>query len=316
MRSSDLLAFSTREYTYLCDEMCALASYERGTVEVRSFPDGERYQRIASSVEKRDVVLVGGTSSDTATLELYDLACTIVNYGAESLTLVIPYFGYSTMERAVRPGEVVTAKTRARLLSAIPPAYAGNRVLLLDLHVPGIAHYFEGHISPHHIDGKPLIKTAAKALAGDAPFVLACTDAGRAKWVEALANLMGVGASFVFKRRLDDRRTEVRAVSAQVQDRFVLIYDDMIRTGSSLINAAMAYRDAGARRIAALTTHGLFPGDALDTLRKSGLFETIIATNSHPRAHQLADDFLETLSVARLLVHAVGATSSKEDKAP
>lgn len=309
MRSSDLLAFSISDYVYLCDEMCALGRYERGEVEVRAFPDGERYQRIATPVEGRDVVLVGVTSSDAATLELYDLACAIVNYGAESLTLVIPYFGYSTMERAVRPGEVVTAKTRARLLSAIPPAYAGNRVLLLDLHVPGIAHYFEGHISPHHIDGKPLIKTAAKGLVGAESFVLACTDAGRAKWVEALANLMKVSASFVFKRRLDDRHTEVRAVSAHVQDQFVLIYDDMIRTGSSLINAAKAYRDAGARRIAALTTHGLFPGDALDRLRDSGLFETIVTTNSHPRAQQLADDFLQLHSVARLMVYAVGAES-------
>lgn len=309
MRSDQLLAFTTASYAYLCDGFRALGGFDRGEVEVRRFPDGERYQRITTPVSGRDVLMIGGTIGDSDTLELYDLACAMVKYGAESLTLVIPYFGYSTMERAVRSGEVVTAKSRARLLSSIPAAYAGNRAVLLDLHVSGIAHYFEGSLAPIHIYAKPLIKTAAEELAQGETFVLACTDAGRAKWVESLANDMGVSASFVFKRRLDGSRTEVQAVSAQVQDRFVLIYDDMIRTGSSLINAAQAYKDAGARRIAALTTHGLFPGDALQRIRASGLFEGVIATNSHPRAQELADDFLQVRSVAPLLVEALGWTA-------
>jgi ribose-phosphate pyrophosphokinase len=307
MRSEQLLAFTTPAYRYLYEELCQLGGFDRGEVEVRRFPDGERYQRMISDVDGRDVLMLGGTISDADTLELFDLACAISKNGAESLTLCIPYFGYSTMERAVRRGEVVTAKTRARLLSAIPAAYAGNRVVLLDLHTSSIAHYFEGNLSAIHIYGKPLIKRAALDLAGGDDFVLACTDAGRAKWVESLANDLGVSASFVFKRRLDGSRTEVQAVSAQVEDRFVLIYDDMIRTGSSLINAAAAYRDAGARRIAALTTHGLFPGDALTRIRDSGLFEAVVASNSHPRAQQLADDFLEVRSVAPLLHEALGA---------
>ncbi|MCK5801034.1 MAG: ribose-phosphate pyrophosphokinase [Deltaproteobacteria bacterium] len=311
MRSNELLAFTTPTYDYLCDEICNLGGYDRGEVEVRRFPDGERYQRIITDVSGRDVLMLGGTISDADTLEFYDLACALVKYGAESLTLLIPYFGYSTMERAVRPGEVVTAKSRARLLSAIPAAYAGNRVMLLDLHVSSIAHYFEGDISTFHIYGMPLIKEAALDLADGDDFVLACTDAGRAKWVESLANDMGVHASFVFKRRLDGSRTEVLAVSAQVDDRYVLIYDDMIRTGSSLLNAAQAYKDAGARRIAALTTHGLFPGEALQRLRSSGLFEAIVATNSHPRATHLADDFLRIRSVAPLLVDALSSAQGQ-----
>ncbi len=307
MRSEQLLAFTTPAYRYLFEELCELGGFDRGEVEVRRFPDGERYQRIVSNVAGRDVLMLGGTISDNDTLELYDLACSISKYGAESLTLCIPYFGYSTMERAVRAGEVVTAKTRARLLSAIPAAYAGNRVVLLDLHVSSIAHYFEGNVAALHVYGKPLIKQAALELADGDDFVLACTDAGRAKWVESLANDLGVPASFVFKRRLDGSRTEVQAVSAQVEDRFVLIYDDMIRTGSSLINAARAYKDAGARRIAALTTHGLFPGDALRRIHDTGLFESIVASNSHPRAQELADDFLHVRSVAPLLHEAIGA---------
>ncbi|MGC4004381.1 MAG: hypothetical protein QM811_15205 [Pirellulales bacterium] len=130
-----------------------------------------------------------------------------------ALTLIVPYFGYSTMERSIKPGEVVTAKARARLLSMIPSASWGNRIVLLDLHVPGLMHYFEGAVRPFHLYAKELVTAASRRLGGD-DFVLACTDSGRAKWVESLANDLGVEASFVFKRRLDGERVEVAAVSA------------------------------------------------------------------------------------------------------
>ncbi|HNS99700.1 MAG TPA: ribose-phosphate diphosphokinase [Polyangiaceae bacterium] len=300
------LVFSTNSYGYLRDEICKLGRLERGQVERRTFPDGEHYQRICESVSGRDVVLVGGTIDDGATLELFDLASTLVKYGADRLTLVIPYFGYSTMERAVRAGEVVTAKTRARLFSAIPPASRGNRVFLLDLHTEGITHYFEGAITPRHISGRKVIAAAAREIGGE-DFVLACTDAGRAKWVESLANDLGVHAAFVFKRRLDETRTEVTAVSAQVRGKNVVIYDDMIRTGGSLIHAARAYADAGAARLDAITTHGLFPADALEKLRSCGLLQRVVSTNSHPNACRLQDDFLQVISVADILVDELRA---------
>jgi ribose-phosphate pyrophosphokinase len=82
----------------------------------------------------------------------------------------------------------------------------------------------------------------------------------------------------------------------------VVIYDDMIRTGGSLIGAARAYRDAGATAIDAIATHGVFPGDALAKLRASGLFGRIVTTDSHPRAVGLAGDFLVVDSTADLFV--------------
>ncbi len=294
-----LLVFSTTRYRYLAEKLCKTPGLEPGELEQQIFPDGERYQRIVSDVAYRDVAVVGGTITDHDTLEIFDLACGLVGHAAHTLTLVVPYFGYCTMDRAAKPGEVVTAKTRARLISSIPTAGSGNRIVLLDLHTEGIQHYFSGLIRPVHLQAMDPIVEAARRLGGDG-FVMACTDAGRAKWVEYLANELGVTASFVFKRRLSGDETEVTAVSAQVQNRPVVIYDDMIRTGGSLIGAAKAYRDAGATRISAIATHGLFPGDALTRLRKSGLIDHIVTTDSHPRAMELArdadDDFLSVVS--------------------
>lgn len=294
------LVFSTEKYTYLKDNVLSISSqFENGNLEVRVFPDGERYQRILSDIDGREVVIIGGTISDTDTLELFDLAFGAIKYGAASLTLVIPYFGYSTMERAVKSGEIVTAKVRATLFSSLPRTALGNKVILMDLHTEGIPHYFERDIRPIHLYCKKVIVEAAKEVGGD-NFVLASTDAGRAKWVESLANELHVNAAFVFKRRVSGEVTQVTSISADVKNKDVIIYDDMIRTGGSLVNAAKAYKQAGANDISVITTHGLFI-NGLEKLQSSGIIKSIISTDTHPNALKLTGDFLKIKSIAPLL---------------
>lgn len=295
------LVFATDRYGYLQKGLCNYDHCEAGEVETRHFPDGERYLRLLTESVGRDVVVLGGTVDDADTLTLYDLACATVGAGARSLTLVIPFFGYQTMERRVKNGEVVVAKTRARLLSSIPPAGLGNRVALMDLHSEGIPHYFSGEVRPVHLSARPLMLREIRRVGG-AEFVLGATDAGRAKWVESLANDLGVEGAFIFKRRHQDGTTEAAAMSADVRGRKVVIYDDMVRTGGSLIGAASAYLDAGATSIAAVATHGVLPGDALHRLVDSGLFTDIVCTDSHPRSLELADEpGFDVVSIAGLL---------------
>ena len=304
------IVFSTQRYAYMRDELCARAEFEPGEVERKRFPDGEQYRRILTDVAGRDVVLLGGTVDEADTLEIYDLACALVHRGVHILTLAIPWYGYQTMERSVKPGEVVVAKTRARLLSSIPIAGSGNRVVMLDLHSEGITQYFTGNIRPVHLYAKPLTLELIRELGGPDEFVLGATDAGRAKWVESLANDLGVEAGFVFKRRMSGAATKVTALAADVRGKRVVIYDDMIRTGGSLLGAAQAFLDAGAVDIAAVATHGIFPGDALSQLEASGLIVRMACTDSHPRARQLtrvdSEPFLTVASVAPLFADALG----------
>lgn len=295
------IVLSTAAYDDFASSLAKRIDAPLGAIVRERFPDDEHYLRLVDDVNDRAVVLVGGTVDDAATLELYDLACAAVEYGARTLTLVVPWFGYSTMERAVVPGEAVIAKTRARLFSSIPRPKLGSSILLLDLHSEGIPHYFEGTIRPFHVYGKPLIESLARELAGD-DFVLGSTDAGRAKWVQSLAHDLRVRPAFVYKRRLSGDVTEVTAISTNLAGETVVIYDDMIRTGGSLMNAARAYRDAGAGKVIALATHGVFPGDALERLHASGLFAAIACTDSHPRARALAGPRLIVRPCAELFV--------------
>jgi ribose-phosphate pyrophosphokinase len=293
------LVFSIADYDYMAEALVRAGGFARGDVARSNFPDGEHYLRVEANVLDKHVVAVGGTISDTATLELYDLGCALVENGAETLTLIVPWYGYATMDRASKSGESVKAKNRARLFSSIPPAKLGNQILLLDLHTEGIPHYFEGNMHPVHVYAKPVIELLARELGGDS-FILGSTDAGRAKWVETLANDLGVPAAFVYKRRLGPESTEVTAVSTSLKGETVVIYDDMIRTGTSLLSAARAYRDAGAGRLIAIATHGVFPGDAFEKIESSKLFDAIACTDSHPRALALKDRGLIVRPVAEL----------------
>lgn len=284
------LVYATAHYRYFMETLCRREFLRTGRIEQITFPDGELYHRLTEPVKERDVIVVGGTVDEAETLELYDLACGLVQHGANTLTLVVPYFGYSTMERALKPGEIVTGKTRALLLSSIPEARVCNEIVLVDLHTAGICHYFEGHIRSYHLYSKKLIGALICAMDDFSNVVLASTDAGRAKWIETLALEIGSPVAFAYKHRLSGTETQVRGLNANVKGRHVVIYDDMIRTGGSLIGAATAYKQAGASKITGVTTHGVFSGSALDRLRGCGLFERIVATDTHPRAVRLASE--------------------------
>jgi ribose-phosphate pyrophosphokinase len=289
-----------------------LAAHLRLTVtptDRKSFPDGEQYLRLPIddrfALLNQDVVLVGSTDTDAALLELYRLACAAVKDGARSLTLVIPYFGYSTMERAVKPGEVVTAKTVARQLSIIPRAPAGNRVLLMDLHATGIVHYFEGDLVTLELYAEFVLIEAIEALKLE-NLCLASTDMGRAKWVETFANRLDAPVALIHKKRLSGSQTKINAVVGDVAGRDVVIFDDMIRTGGSLIQAAEAYLLGKARTVQAVTTHLVLPPGTMERLESSEL-RVIVGTDTHPNSRLV--EFREkfrVVSVAGVFADVIG----------
>ena len=346
------ILFSTLSYCALRDKMLACGDFERGVL-IRNvtgkgnleddvpFTDGERYLRLGTDVDDRECIVVGGTIDDREMMDMFDIGCALFDWGALRIKFVIPFLGYSTMERAVKPGEAVKAKNRTRILDRIPQAPMGNRFYFLDLHAPGEQYYLENR-QAYHIYAKTIVTDAAKALAKDEfviassalpvidatasgegtvstadgtvsvqgagpngeTFILASTDAGRMKWIESLAKDLGVLPAFAYKHR-DGDKTESLGISGPVAGKFVIIYDDMIRTGGSLINAALAYKAAGARHIAVISTHGILPGEALAKLQKSGLFTKIVVTDSLPRPEALLaefSDFLQVETVAPLLV--------------
>jgi ribose-phosphate pyrophosphokinase len=132
-------------------------------------------------------------------------------------------------------------------------------------------------------------------------YLLGAADAGRAKWVQSLARDLGVEPAFVYKRRdAASGDLAVTGINADVRGKKVVLYDDMIRTGGSLVQAARAYLDAGAIEVHAVASHLVLPGDSLQKILASG------ATDSHPGSQKLAATPAAVWSVAPLLASALG----------
>lgn len=297
---------SSSTYAYLKKEILKHSEkFEDIHIETETFPDGEHYWRIADlhKLRNKPAVYVCGTINDESIFELYNVASTLVREQCSSLHIVIPYFGYSTMERAVREGEVVTAKNIANLISSIQQAPLGNFVYMMDLHSLGTQYYFEKSIHPVHLTSWQVIKKMVLSCGRE--IVLASTDMGRAKWIEKMGNELHLETAYIMKKRLSGSRTEVIALNAEVKDRDVVIFDDMIRSGSSLIHAAEAYKNAGANNIYVVAVHGIFVNTALEKLKQTGLVKSVFCTNSHAKTQSIQDDFIKVFDISEVIINGL-----------
>lgn len=304
-KSNLIEVLGTEASAYLASAIAKqLGATHRHTVR-RLFSNGERYYKIdiedTKELSGKDVVFVGATHTDDDLLELYRVGCALADLGTRRRIFVIPYFGYSTMERADKAGEVVTAKTNARLLSTIPNTNLGNVFLFLDLHKRGLLHYFEGDSLAVELSAQELFVAAIKKLKLK-KFMMASADLGTPGRIQSLANHFNTDIAFVRKTR-DFEKTNVVAVIGDVRGRDIVIYDDMVRSGSSLIQAAEAYKAQGAQRIFAVTSHlALNSEDVIKKLTGSVL-EGIITTDSHPMSQSRAvhdNEFFRVIKSATL----------------
>ena len=131
--------------------------------------------------------------------------------------------------------------------------------------------------------------------------VLASADMGRAKFVEKLGDALKLQTAFIMKRRLDGKNTNVEALNADVKGKDVVIFDDMIRSGSSVIKAAQAYKQAGALNIYVVVVHGVFTPSSVQEMKKSGIIQKILVTNSHPNTLKYKSDFIKVYNVADVI---------------
>ena len=293
-------------YQYLKENLLKLnPDFNNINIETQTFPDGEHYWRIENSlvIKGKPAVYICGTVDDKAIFESYNIACSLVNEGCSSLHLVVPYFGYSTMERATNDGEVVTAKNIARLFSSIPMAAQGNYIYLVDVHSPSMQYYFEQNIHPVHLTTEPVIEKIISDIRAECQdIVLASADIGRVKQIEKMSKQLHIDNAYIIKERISGSETVVKALKAEVKDKNVIIYDDMIRSGSSVINAAKAYKEAGAKNIYVVCVHCVFSGDALDKLKENNLIKNVYCTNTHSCCQNMQDDFVKVYDISEIIL--------------
>ena len=266
---------------------------------LRRFPDGEINVKIEDSMRGHDVFVIQPTSPPVNDhyMELFIILDALRRASAGRVTAVIPYFGYARKERKTQPREPISAKLIANFITLA----GADRLLLFDLHAEAIEGFFDvptDHLSPHRIFSEHLKTLGLKQITIVAP------DAGGGRRAEAVANDLGAPIAFGYKRRPDEQSVEVIAISGDVKGRDCVVVEDIITTGSTVSQLAVALRQQGANRVLIAATHPVLSGNAMDRLRKADV-EEVIVTDTVPIPSEKMDSRLKVLSVAPLLAEAI-----------
>lgn len=299
----DLKVFTGSTNRTLAEEICSSLEISLGEAEVSKFPGGETNVQIGENVRGNDVYIIqpvcasDGMTPNDALMELLILIDAARRASSRRITAVLPYYGYGRKDRKDRPRAPITAK----LISNLIVTAGARRVLTLDLHAGQIQGFFDipvDHLYSINIFVKYLIE---KNLENP---VVVTPDVGGVKMARAYSDLLSAPLAIVDKRRQSGDETEVMNVIGDVKGKNVVITDDLVSTGGSLVEAASVLKEKGAKEISAVIVHPVLAGQAVQHIDESVLTELVVS-NSIPVPRSAQNGKITVLSVAPILAEAI-----------
>ncbi len=293
------LLFAGSSHPELANEISVELGISLGRRDLSQFPDGELSVEIQEDVRGKDVFVLQSIAADPNRylMELLIMIDALKRASAKSIVAIIPYFGYCRQDRKNKSGVAIAAKLVANLLVTA----GATHLITCDLHADQIEGFFE--IPVDHLHCQKLLCETAKKLIGENCSVVA-PDIGSVKIAEAMAKLLNVDLVVVNKQRLNSFDVKATLIG-DVANKNVLIADDLCSTGGTLVAAANLCREAGAKKIIAAVTHGLFVGNAMKKIESSTL-ESLFVTNSTPFLGQFSKAAkIDTLSIAPMIAEAI-----------
>ena len=275
-------------------------------VTVTKFSDQEVFVEILENVRGKNVFVIQSTSAP-ANDHLMELLITIdalKRASAQTITAVIPYFGYARQDRKVGPRTPISAKLVANILTT-----AGiDRLLTIDLHAGQIQGFFD--IPVDNLYAAPIITKDIQTKYKSKDIVVVSPDVGGVVRARNIANRINANLAIVDKRRDKANTSEVMNIIGDVRNRDCLVVDDIVDTAGTLCNAAEALKSAGARSVSAYISHGVLSGPAIKRISESKLSELVI-TNSIAASKQIVDSpNIRVLNLASLIAEAIRRISS------
>lgn len=270
----DTVLIIGRSHPALGSKLAAALGVEAVRCLIKEFPDGEIRIEVKQDMVDRDACVLQTTAAPTGRnlLELLLLADACRRRGARSITAIIPYFAYARQDRRISGEEPIGARLMTDLL-----ATRCDRIIAVDLHNAAIEGF--ASVPLVHLSAVPLLAEAFRKHRTDRQ-VLVAPDAGAVKLVQAYARMLKLPVAFVEKERQSATEVAVRAVTGDVKERAVVLVDDMISTGGTMIAAAEALLEGGASRdISIITSHCLLVGSAAAGLARLPV-KRIITTDS------------------------------------
>ena len=239
--------------------------------EVKTFPDGEKYVRVLGDGKEAIVVQSMFRPQNERLVELLLLGDALREKGFKHLKAVVPYLAYSRQDRVAKEGEPISVRA---IMKAISLYY--DELYVFDLHNPKTLEYFPGkalNVSPAKV-----IANYFKDKLGEG--VVLAPDRGALERAKTVANILGLEFSYFEKKRISPTEVQMRPVEVDVKEKNVLIVDDIISTGGTMIKAANILKGMGASKVFVVVTHGVFAEGAIERVSKA--VDELAVTNSIP----------------------------------
>jgi ribose-phosphate pyrophosphokinase len=304
--SNGMKIFSGTANLELARNIAKCVKMPLGEIMVSRFSEGEIRIKINEDVRGRDIFLIQPTCQpvNDNVMELLIILDAFRRASARRITAVLPYYGYARQDRKDQPRVPITAKLLANIITEA----GADRVLTMDLHAQQIQGFFD--IPVDHLYAFPVLASyfRKKKLKN---LTLVSPDVGGIKMARAYAKALDADLAIVDKRRSGPNEVEAMNLIGEVKGRTVLIPDDMIATGGSLVEAVNALVKFGAADIYASCTHAILSGNAVEKLQKSVLKEVVI-TDTIPLPPEKRIDKIKVLPVAPLLGEAIMRIHNEE----
>ncbi|MCL6610439.1 MAG: ribose-phosphate pyrophosphokinase [Peptococcaceae bacterium] len=294
-----LKIFTGNANPQLAGEIAQYLGVSLGAAQVGRFSDGEIQVKINESVRGADVFIIQPTCSpvNEHIMELLIMVDAVRRASARRITAVLPYYGYARQDRKTRARDPITAKLIANLLFAS----GTRRVITMDLHAGQIQGFFD--IPVDHLPGVPIL--AQYFLQQKLRDVIVVSpDLGGVTRARDLAERIGAPIAIIDKRRPEPNVAEIMNIIGDVNDRNVIMIDDIIDTAGTIVQGAKALKDWGARDIYICCTHPVLSGPALKRLEEAPVKEVLV-TNTIPVPPEKIIPKMKVLSVAPLLGEAI-----------
>jgi ribose-phosphate pyrophosphokinase len=284
----------------LAKEISHRAQIRLGDVTIKRFSDGEIFVQIDENVRGSSAFVIQPTCApvNDNLMELLVLIDALKRASVDSITAVVPYYGYSRQDRKAAPRTPISAKLVADLLQA-----AGvDRMVALDLHAGQIQGFFD--VPFDNLYGLNVIASQMKQQLRD-DVVIVSPDAGGVARARAFAKQLHANLAIIDKRREKANQSEVMNIIGEVKGCDCIIVDDMVDTAGTLCNSAKALADAGAKRVMAAATHGVLSGPAIERL-KASVLEKLVVTDTIPLSDESKrEGRIEVVTCAALLAEAI-----------
>ena len=270
-----------------------------GKAMVKTFSDGEINVEIHESVRGMDVFVIQSICQpvNTNLMELLILIDALKRASAERVTAVLPYYGYARQDRKVMPRAPISAKLVADLITTA----GASRVLTVDLHAGQIQGFF--NIPVDHLFAAPVLLDYLRNLNND--IVVVSPDAGGVERARAFAKRLNASLAIIDKRRDAPNVSQVMNIIGDVDGRIAILLDDIVDTGGTLVRAAYALVEKGAKSVYACCTHPVLSGTATESLSESPIEELIVTDTIPLKGNAQECGKIKVLSISELLTEAI-----------